>query len=379
MGRGADEGLAGGEGTEVVMSEEVGAERGVDGGGGVGLAARARGAFSRHPELGLAPALLATVAAIHALDARGGFFSAFSLETLAHQVALFGCLAVGAAVVIISGGIDLSVGSVAALSSVLYAKLGTAWLPWAFGPGAPGWALAAGATAGTLLAGAGIGAAHAWMINRLHLPPFIATLASMAGLRSLAKILSEEKKIVLGEEFRQLGASMPTSLAIFAAVAVVVGLTMSRTRAGRHLYAVGGNEAAARLSGVDVEGRKRLAYTLSATLAALAGVLFTGKQGQGDATLGQAYELFAITSAVVGGCSLRGGFGTIHGTVLGLVLIQVIIKGTGVVIGGNEISLYGRPLFKLPFRLNSTQVEGLVLGIVIVCSVAFNQRLRRRG
>jgi ribose/xylose/arabinose/galactoside ABC-type transport system permease subunit len=146
---------------------------------------------------------------------------------------------------------------------------------------------------------------------------------------------------------------------------------MGWTVLGRHLYALGGNEAAARLSGLPTRRLKAVAYGLSGMLSALGGVLFAGNTGKGLGTMGVAYELYAITAAVVGGCSLAGGVGSIRGTVLGLFLIQIVIKGTGMTVP------------TLPFEfvrgIDPSQIEGLVLGTVIVLAVAFNQRFRTRG
>ena len=150
---------------------------------------------------------------------------------------------------------------------------------------------------------------------------------------------------------------------IFAAVAVAVSVMMGATVLGRHLYALGGNEAAARLSGLPTRRLKAIAYGLSGMLSALGGLLFAGNTGQGKGTMGVSYELFAITAAVVGGCSLAGGVGSIRGTVLGLILIQIVIKGTGIVV----------------HTIDSTQIEGLVLGTVVVLAVAFNQRALNRA
>jgi ribose/xylose/arabinose/galactoside ABC-type transport system permease subunit len=317
------------------------------------------------PEWGLVVGIVAVLALIYVLDSSRAFFSEYSRQTLLHQVALFGVLAVGAAVVIIAGGIDLSIGSVVALASVVCAKLLTDWLRRGATPGSePSHAIVAAAVALTLLLGLAIGLVHAFLINRLRLPPFIATLASMAGLRSLASILSGNKSInVSYESFRVFGSNPWWTLAIFAVVAASVSVMMGMTVTGRHLYALGGNETAARLSGLATRRLKAMAYGLSGMLAALGGILFTGRSGQADSRLGVTYELYAITAAVVGGCSLAGGVGSIRGTVLGLFLIQIVIKGTGIVVRG----------------LDSTQVEGLVLGTVVVLAVAFNQRLRGRG
>ena len=206
-----------------------------------------------------------------------------------------------------------------------------------------------------------IGLLHAFMINRLKLPPFIATLATMAGLRSVAAILCKNKTInVPFDSYRVLGNNPYVTFSLFLVVAILMSILMGSTVLGRHLYALGGNENAARLSGLRTTRLKAIAYGLSGVLAALGGILFTGLNGQADSRLGMTYELTAITAAVVGGCSLSGGLGTIRGTVLGLFLIQSVIKGTGIVVKG----------------IDSTQIEGLVLGTVVVLAVGFNQRFR---
>jgi ribose/xylose/arabinose/galactoside ABC-type transport system permease subunit len=230
----------------------------------------------------------------------------------------------------------------------------------------PSEALIALAMGLTLVLGLAIGLLHSFLINRLGLPPFIATLATMAGFRSLAMILCRNRSInVSFPAFRFLGRETWWTVAIFALVAVAASVMMGWTVLGRHLYALGGNETAARLSGLPTRRLKAVAYGLSGMLAALAGILFTGRSGQADPRLGVAYELYAITAAVVGGCSLAGGVGSIRGTVLGLFLIQIVIKGTALVV-------------KVP-GVDSTQIEGLVLGTVVALAVAFNQRFRKRA
>ena len=214
----------------------------------------------------------------------------------------------------------------------------------------------------TLLMGLTIGLVHALMINGLRLPPFIATLATMAGLRSLATLLCQNRTInVSFDAYRVLGKEAWVTLSIFACVAVFMSILMGWTVLGRHLFALGGNETAARLSGLRTNRLKAVAYGLSGTLSALGGILFTGYSGQADSRLGTTYELTAITAAVVGGCSLSGGVGSIRGTVLGLLLTQIVLKGTGILVKG----------------IDSTQIEGLVLGTVVLLAVAFNQRFRR--
>jgi ribose/xylose/arabinose/galactoside ABC-type transport system permease subunit len=314
------------------------------------------------PEWGLVAGIAVVLAVIYFLDRDRAFFREVNIRPLLHRVALFGVLAIGAAVVIIAGGIDLSTGAVVALSSVVSAKLMTEWLRRG-GPSAPppSVALVALAVGLTLLMGLTIGLVHALMINRLRIPPFIATLATMAGLRSLATILCENRTInVSFDAFRVLGKEAWVALSIFSGVAVLMSILMGWTVLGRHLFALGGNEMAARLSGLRTNRLKAVAYGLSGTLSALGGILFTGNSGQADSRLGTTYELTAITAAVVGGCSLSGGVGSIRGTVLGLLLTQIVLKATGIVVRG----------------IDSTRIEGLVLGTVVLLAVAFNQRFR---
>jgi ribose/xylose/arabinose/galactoside ABC-type transport system permease subunit len=307
--------------------------------------------------------VLAVLSLIYLLEPSHAFFKLTSLRTLTHNIALFGVLSVGAALVIISGGIDLSVGAVVALSAVVAAKLITEWLPRDPSAGSS-LGLVTTAIVLTLLMGLSIGLMHAVMINQFRLPPFIATLATMAGLRSLATVLSNNRSVTIKDAaFRALGSDNRFTVPIFLAVAIAASIVMGATVLGRHLFALGGNETAARLSGLQTHRLKAIAYGLSGALSALGGILFAGNAGQGQGTMGVSYELYAITAAVVGGCSLAGGVGSIRGTVLGLILIQMVIKGTGIVVRG----------------IDSTQIEGLVLGTVVVLAVGFNQRVRARS
>ena len=330
-------------------------------------------AVLRSTEFGLIVSIAMLLGLIYLLDTSHSFVTRTTQLSLLHQISLYGVLAVGAAVVIIAGGIDLSVGAVVAMASVVCAKLMTQWLhDGATGP--PSSAVILLAEAMTLGLGVGIGLFHAFLINRFGLPPFIATLATMSGLRSLASILSENRVINVDFRlFRILGATPWATFATFAVVAVLASVMMGGTVLGRHLFALGGNEAAARLSGLKVRRLKAFSYGLSGFLAALAGILFAGRGGQASPQLGLSYELFAITAAVVGGCSLAGGVGSVRGTVLGLVLLQTLIRGTGLVVRKIDFTLGGS---RVVVELNSTQVEGLVLGTVIILAVAINQRLR---
>ena len=180
--------------------------------------------------------------------------------------------------VIIAGGIDLSTGAVVAISSVVSAKLLTEWLrTGGDSAAAPSVFIVAVAIALTLLLGLTIGLLHALMINGLRIPPFIATLATMAGLRSIATVLTQNRTInVSFDAYRVLGKEAWVTLSIFACVAVFMSILMGWTVLGRHLFALGGNEMAARLSGLRTNRLKAVAYGLSGTLSALGGISVHG-------------------------------------------------------------------------------------------------------
>ncbi|MCI0718614.1 MAG: ABC transporter permease [Acidobacteria bacterium] len=311
-------------------------------------------------EFGLILANLTAWLAILLLDPQHNFASLDSARLLLREGVLLGIYAIGAAIVIVAGGIDLSVGSVIAFSGVICAmllqRLGGESL--AAHQALPLWVIAA-AILLTLAAGLLIGLFHTLLIQKLDLPPFITTLGTLAGLRSLAKVLSNDEKIAANNDaFRALYTIWWVPALIFLLIAIGAAVLMRRTAAGRHLYALGGNEEAARLSGLSIGRLKAKAYALAALLSAVAGILYAARQGQGDAESAVGYELGAIAAAVVGGCNLRGGEGTITGTILGVTFLTIVVNGIANVI-----------------KVDSTQWEGLVMGIVLILAVAVN-RLR---
>jgi ribose/xylose/arabinose/galactoside ABC-type transport system permease subunit len=295
-----------------------------------------------------------------------------SIQDILRQTAMVGIFSLGAAIVIISGGIDLSAGSMIAFGGTICATLMLLLQPDSFDPRIasplrPG--VVALGICGTLAVGLLVGSFHAWLITVVDLPPFVATLATLVGLRSLARAMIENvTKLVYGgagstqiqiadPQFLEMTASVPLRVAVFLILALVAWLLLSRTVTGRHLYAMGGNESAARLSGIRTDGLKWFAYCISAFLSSIAGILYIGEQATADPqTLGQGYELFAIAAAVVGGCSLKGGVGTIPGTVLGALFLRTVIDGVAKVI-----------------KSNAQVYEGLIVGAVVVVAVAFNQ------
>ncbi|MEX1228828.1 MAG: ABC transporter permease [Planctomycetaceae bacterium] len=295
---------------------------------------------------------------------------AASITDVARQTTVLGIFALGAACVIISGGIDLSAGSVICFSGTMCATL-MLWLaPERMqSPDTPlGTGVIITAIAGTLFIGFLVGSLHAWLITVVGLPPFVATLATLVGLRSLARAVCEHATAVwLGgsrsqinifdTSFRNLTTSVGMRCVLFLGLAGLMWLMMSKTVVGRHLHALGGNEEAARLSGIRTDRLKWLAYCVSAMLSSLAGILYIGEQSLAEPqTLGRGYELNAIAAAVVGGCSLQGGIGTIPGTVFGALFLRVVIDGVAKII-----------------KTGADVYEGLIVGVVVVCAVAFSQ------
>jgi len=258
---------------------------------------------------------------------RGGrpvFLGLGNLTDILRQVAEKGILAVGMTAVIVSGGIDLSVGSVLALAATL-----TAWLLMKGGVGLGVTLLA------VLAAGAVCGLVNGLVIARWRLPAFIATLATMSAARGVARYLSGGTAIPLGfgegaapESVRALAGPLlpyvPAPAVVFVACVLGMHLFLARTAPGRALYAIGDNETAARLSGVRVARWKTAVYVISGTLAALAGLIHCAQLEQGNPNDGVAYELDAIAAVVIGGTSLSGGIGSVGGTLVGVLTIGVI-------------------------------------------------------
>lgn len=271
-----------------------------------------------------------------------------NIKNILHQTSLLGIFSLGAAIVIIVGGIDLSSGAVIVFSASICALVLMACAPVDPATGIPeihkieGWPPVLLAIGVTLVVGLMIGTLHAWLITVVKLPPFVATLASLVGLRSFAKVLNPAVSKLLGSEVTKVRADADNlvllsewwiALTVFLVLSAACYLLMSHTVWGRHLYALGGNEEAARLSGIRTDRMKWLAYSIGAITASIAGILYLAKIGAANpATLGMGYELNAIAAAVVGGCSLRGGVGLIPGVMLGVLFLRVVIDSINKVV-----------------------------------------------
>jgi ribose/xylose/arabinose/galactoside ABC-type transport system permease subunit len=328
-------------------------------------------------ELGLLVATVAVICATLCFSPAYWELPGTNAAEIIRQTSLLGVFSLGAAIVIIAGGIDLSSGSVIAFGGSVCALVIHTLVP-SDARGLPDTtaipayvlALAIGAT---ILAGFLVGTLHTWLITIVGLPPFIATLASLVGLRSFARILNQAVTRKLGNQsikiniqdptFGKLGSQWWIPLMIFLVLGALAWLLMSRTVLGRHLYAMGGNEEAARLSGIRTDRLKWFAYCVGAITAALAGILYTAEVGAADPQdLGRGYELNAIAAAVVGGCSLQGGVGLIPGVMIGVLFLRVVIDAIAKVI-----------------RAGSDDYEGLIVGFLVVLAVAFNELRQRRS
>jgi len=249
-----------------------------------------------------------------------------------YEYAEYGILATGMTLVILTGGIDLSVGSVLGIAAVLFA-----WLHIARGYPA------LVAVAGAVGIGMVCGLANGWLVSRLGLQPFVATLAMMVAARGGAKVISGGVKVSPGAfEWYHVQGGNPVFMewmihptfggflrpvtVLFVVTIVLMALVVKYARFGRHLYAIGGNEEAARLSGVPVHVSKAIAYILCGGLAGLAGICNSSRMMLGDPEAGSTYELDAIAAVVIGGTSLMGGRGSMAYTLLGTLIIGYINK-----------------------------------------------------
>ena len=248
------------------------------------------------------------------------FWSGVNFANLMRQAALWAIIAIGQTFVIITAGIDLSVGAVIGFSSVVVAMLLQAEVPvWA-------------AIGLTLAMGVAIGLFHGFGIVQLGLPPFIMTLATMTALRGIGLLLTNGSTVsITVDEFTNFSRGslwgIPNLFVMVLLVAVPAFVLLHLSRWGRYIFAVGSNTEAARLSGVNVKAVIYLAYTVSALLATLAGILTASRIGVGVATTGDGWELQSIASSVIGGTSLFGAVGSIHGPLIGSFLLTTIANG----------------------------------------------------
>lgn len=313
-------------------------------------------------DLGLLLLILIVGAVVAFLNPR--FLSGANLANTANQIGLFGLFSIGVGFVIITGGIDLSVGSIFALLGVLFIDmLVTYGVPWQL------------AVLIIVAAGIGLGAVHGFLVTKARMQPFVVTLCGLLIYRGVARWYTEDgtagfefgtsfptlEWLTTGRAFAVQGGfvGIPNSFIIFILVALVMGVVLHRSVFGRYLFAVGKNEEAARYSGIPSRAIIASAYVISGGLAGLSAIyLAMYTRSISPASHGNFYELYAIAAAVLGGCSLRGGEGSVLGIVLGTILLQVL---------QNLVNILG-----IPSSLNFA-----VMGTVILIGVLADQQLVR--
>jgi ribose transport system permease protein len=281
------------------------------------------------------------------------FLKPANLAVMMRFAATIGLLAIGEILVILIGGIDLSVGSMAALTGVLAAVLmmrGIAFIPpLGIVP----------AIVITLACATLVGAWHGFCITKLYIPPFIVTLGTWLIARGLAAFITRGYPILFPSEspFLILGQGeiykIPIMFIILLLVALIASFLLDATTLGRHIYAVGGNIEAARVSGVNVDHVRVFCYAISGLMAGVVGILLASRLGQGTPTVGEGYELWAIAATVIGGTSLMGGEGSVAGAILGAATMAVMANGLVLV----NFSPY---------------LQNVVLGAVLMIAVAYN-------
>jgi ribose transport system permease protein len=280
------------------------------------------------------------------------FLTVSNLLNVLEQTSINAIVAVGMTFVIISGGIDLSVGSVLALAGICLALALEAGVP---APAAIGLAL---------VVGTGCGLVNGVLITRGRLPPFIATLGMMSVARGVALMLAEGRPISgFSEAFRAIATerllAIPGPVLITIVIYAVAHFVLTRTVFGRTTYAIGGNEEAARLSGVQVLFHKTAVYGVAGLTSAAAAVVLTARLNSAQPTAGTMYELDAIAATVIGGSSLLGGEGTVAGTLIGALIMGVLRNGL------NLLNV-------------SSFLQQVVIGVVIIGAVLVDMSLKRR-
>jgi len=300
------------------------------------------------------------------------FLGASNVVNTTRQISMLGILAIGIAFVIITGGIDLSIGSIVGLTGVIVARLSsteTGGLRYSL------WVGISVALAAALL----VGVLQGLLITRLKLQPFIVTLGGMLLVRGVSQTVVDGGVISMGDSpllnlasggILHLGRDplIGWPLVIFGAVAALGAYVLHYTVLGRYIYAIGGNRDAARYSGINVNRVELLTYVISAGSAGVAGVCYAAYIGQMSQQVGVAYELYAIAAAVLGGCSLRGGEGTIFGILIGASIMRVIDNG----INMFQVQYTDPSGVHRIWRLNPNW-NWIIVGAVILVAVILDQ------
>lgn len=259
------------------------------------------------------------------------FFTAANAVNVLRQVAVNVCIATGMTLIVLTAGIDLSVGSVLALCGAITAGLLKNGIQIPQADLFIGFTIL-GAILAAVIVGALLGYFNGFVITRFKVPPFVATLAMLTIARGFTMLYTEGHPISnLGEDFAYIGAGSLLGIPVPVWIAVLVVLLAvfitKKTKLGRYIYAIGGNETAAKLSGIRINRVKLMVYGLGGALAAIGGVIVTSRLDSAQPNAGISYELDAIAAVVIGGTSLNGGRGTVWGTVIGAVIIGVLNNG----------------------------------------------------
>ena len=318
----------------------------------------------------------------------GDFLGASNVVNTTRQVSMLGVFAIGISFVIITGGIDLSIGSVIGLTGVLVARLCGQYYaenPAAGGLGYPWWVGVPVALGVAAL----IGLAQGLLITRLNLQPFIVTLGGMLLLRGVSQTVVKGGTLSLGDVplarlangglFGSEGnALLPYPFLILLAVAALGTYLLHFTVFGRYLYAIGGNREAAEYSGIPVKRVETLAYVISALTGGVAGLCYAAYIGQMSQQVGIAYELYAIAAAVLGGVSLRGGEGTVLGAVIGSCIMRVIDNGINMFQWMYRDASGVRRIFRLDNNWTYIIIGAVILVAVILDQAAHMVESKRR-
>lgn len=311
-------------------------------------------------ELGIFVLLIVLCAIVAAINPN--FLQVINLQNLARQIGAFGIFSIGLGLVIITGGIDLSVGSMMALIGVLLSLLLT---EWGVGP--------IPAVVACSIVAMGLSFIHGVLITKVNMQPFIVTLCGLLFYRGLARFITEDETKGFGavaglDRLRSLAngniAGIPVPFVVLIIVSIIVFIVLHRSVYGRYLFATGQNAEAARYAGINTKRIIISAYVASGLLTAISGIIFAFYTNSvSPANHGNAYELYGIAAAVLGGCSLRGGEGSVVGILIGAALLQVL---------RNLVNLLG-----IPSSLDFAVMGGVIL-IGVMADQFFTDRRNRR-